>query len=184
MVHCSVEGCSKKVYTRGMCSMHYMRLKRHGSTAPAKRFHGTPEQRFWAKVKRTADCWGWEGGKHHWGYGIFHAWYSHAIVAHRFSYMLHYGPIPKGALVCHHCDNPECTNPEHLFLGDQQANMDDMHRKGRGAIGSKNGLAKLSESQVVAIRADSRSSVVLGKIYGVSSATVRRVKRRELWVHV
>ncbi len=51
---------------------------------------------------------------------------------HRFVWTEHNGPIPKGMCVCHHCDEPACINPDHLFLGTHQDNMQDMINKKRG----------------------------------------------------
>jgi DNA invertase Pin-like site-specific DNA recombinase len=56
-------------------------------------------------------------------------------------------------LVCHHCDNPPCCEPTHLFLGTNADNIRDRQQKGRGASGARNGTAKLTEEQVRAIRA-------------------------------
>lgn len=55
-------------------------------------------------------------------------------LAHRFSWIIYFGSIPNGLHVLHHCDIPKCVNPEHLFLGTQSDNMNDMHSKGRHEI--------------------------------------------------
>ena len=88
------------------------------------------EQRFWAKVRKTEDCWEWIAGKGGRGYGNF--WYTGKTVnAHRFSYVLTYGEFDQSLQVCHTCDNPGCVNPEHLWLGTPKDNMQDKMKKGR-----------------------------------------------------
>ena len=80
------------------------------------------EKRFWKKVIKSDGCWKWKGGKHVWGYGAF--WYQGRMVsASRISYMIHYGEIPSGMEILHKCDNPECTNPDHLVLGTHRGNI-------------------------------------------------------------
>lgn len=75
-------------------------------------------------------CWEWQGVMHHSGYGCFKEMgkftYSHIA-----SYRAFKGET-GGKFVCHSCDNPKCCNPDHLFLGTHQENMDDMKAKGRG----------------------------------------------------
>ncbi len=90
-------------------------------------------------------CWIWLGRAHktH-GYGIFSQWPKLGY-AHRFSWTLHYGEIPKGLCVLHKCDVPLCVNPNHLFLGTVKDNMLDMARKGRqrkGTLYCRNGHLK------------------------------------------
>lgn len=100
-----------------------------------KKFHyvtgKTTEERFWAKVQKTDNCWNWLASRGTYGHGVF-GFDGKSTAAHRYSYQLHKGIIPEGLLVCHTCDTPGCVNPEHLFLGTYKENMEDMSRKGRG----------------------------------------------------
>lgn len=87
-------------------------------------------QRFWSFVIRQKGCWPWMGGINSTGRGIF--WLNNETPkAHRISWIVHHGPIPKGKLVLHRCDNGRCVNPEHLFLGTHRDNTQDMIKKGR-----------------------------------------------------
>lgn len=75
-------------------------------------------------------CWLWAAGKTGQGYGAF-AIDGRNRPAHRVSFELFKGKIPEGIFVCHKCDIPACVNPDHLFLGTHQDNMDDRSKKGR-----------------------------------------------------
>lgn len=96
----------------------------------------TPNQvvsAFWAKVDKSAGadaCWIWTACRDHKGYGQLRI-HSKSILAHRYAYILEHGEIPDGMFVCHHCDNPSCVNPTHLFLGTNTDNVHDMMAKGR-----------------------------------------------------
>jgi len=105
------------------------------------------KERFWAKVdvRGPDDCWPWLGAAGPRGYGRFAIGDGAMTGPHRFSYELVCGPISDGMLICHHCDNPSCCNPAHLFVGTNTDNMQDAKAKGRLATGDKNGSRRHPE---------------------------------------
>ena len=128
---CSVNGCVRRATRRGLCNMHDCRVRRKGTT------DGRPtiEQRFWARVQKSGGCWEWTGPKGnqygHCRMAVRDGKRSRGVQVHRISYELNVGPIPAGLCVCHHCDNPRCVRPDHLFLGTPLDNARDMIAKGR-----------------------------------------------------
>jgi len=106
--------------------------------------------------------------------------------AHRYSWIIHRGPIPPGMSVLHKCDTPSCVNPDHLRLGTQRDNNLDRMRKGRSRNqrGTEHHMAKLTEAEVLAIRSDTRSHRLTANDYGVSLTTVAKIRRQERWKHV
>lgn len=84
------------------------------------------------QIDKSTECWIWTGKKNKAGYG--HFYYKDLKLAHRVSYLLHYGDFDKSLFVCHKCDNPSCVNPGHLFLGTAKDNFEDMINKGRNKI--------------------------------------------------
>ncbi|MFD8088690.1 HNH endonuclease signature motif containing protein [Streptomyces malaysiensis] len=97
-----------------------------------KRPKGDEAFRFWLRVAKSDGCWTWRAALNAYGYGAFWTADKKVVGAHRFSYQLHYGPIPEGMWVLHRCDNPPCVRPDHLFLGSPADNIHDMDSKGRG----------------------------------------------------
>jgi len=94
-----------------------------------------------AKKDENSGCWLWQKSVTRGGYGQ-QGYKMYNYSAHRLSWIFSVGPIPKGLAVCHKCDNPLCINPEHLFLGTQKDNVQDMMKKGRhGARPKKNCVA-------------------------------------------
>ena len=85
---------------------------------------------FWAGLDRSGDCWIWTRERYPSGYGVLTR-AGLRVKAHRLAWELTYGPTPDGLLVLHHCDNPPCVRPAHLFLGTQADNVRDMDAKGR-----------------------------------------------------
>jgi HNH endonuclease len=88
---------------------------------------------------KRSQCWVWTGPTYKFGYGRF------AGYAHRIAWELTNGPIPEGLFGLHKCDNPPCVRPSHLFLGTRKDNSEDMKRKGRSAVGDRNGMRKHPE---------------------------------------
>lgn len=136
-------------------------------------------------------CWIWQGSdKRSDGYGSIKV-NGRVIGAHRYSWMLHRGDIPRGLLVCHRCDVPLCVNPEHLFLGTHQDNNGDCAAKGRAKGGTKtplpgvtNSSSKLTEADVHAIRASTETFTALGARFGVSRTQISNIKRGLQWTHL
>lgn len=129
--------------------------------------------RFWSKVDIRGACWIWLAAVRNpaEGYGAF--WHrGRHVTAHRFAYEQMVGPIPEGKILAHHCDNPRCVNPAHLFVTDQAGNMADKVAKGRQARGLRNGRGKLSPEQIAEIRASNESGPSLGLRFGVTRNTI------------
>lgn len=148
-------------------------------------------ERFWRYVRKGPDCWEWTAALGGSGYGTFGITRDRMMPAHRFSWEMHFGPIPAGLFVCHHCDNRLCVRPDHLFLGTPLANVRDMQRKGRarytGAIGTANANAKLTEDDVRAIRvrrAAGETTIALAAAFGISAPQVSYIVHRKVWRHV
>lgn len=143
--------------------------------------------RFLNKIEKTETCWNWIAHFYANGYGDFRIYKNRKTTsnsAHRIAWMLFRGPIPEGMYVLHTCDNRKCVNPEHLYLGTQKENMQDMIKKGRHSHGCLRGTesprAKLTQEQVDQIRklyaTDTTLSFrKLGKMFGVSKHCISRI---------
>jgi hypothetical protein len=148
---------------------------------------GAPVDRLLEKVAFGAtDCWHWIGHCDDAGYGRINL--AGQNFAHRASYAVFVGPIPEGLRVLHKCDVRGCINPEHLFLGTQADNVQDMCSKGRNRTqplyGSANPMSKLDRAAVDLIRQQAAigiKQIDLANQYKVSPMTISRIVRRELW---
>ena len=131
-------------------------------------------------VTKANGCIEWTGAKTPNGYGRFYR-KGKNLFAHRLAYSVFVGEIPEGFCVCHHCDNPPCINPNHLFVGTHAENHADRQKKGRTLRGAQVGNSKLTSSQVLEIREDDRVSHIIAKEYAVCGGTIRKIKCREAW---
>lgn len=139
-------------------------------------------------------CWLWTKGRTGEGYGQF--WVRtpdgkrKAIKTHVFSWIIHFGAVPKGLCVCHKCDVRHCANPTHLFLGTHSENIADRHRKGRdgNSPGERNGMHKLTQKQVHIIRetysARQSTQLALGSRFGVSQTCISKIINGIRWNHI
>jgi len=91
-------------------------------------------EKFSEWVDRSGDCWVWTGAKDGDGYGVFN-YGRKTYRAPRVALELDGRPVPDGTMAFHHCDNPACVRPTHLYIGTPQQNVDDMMRRGRARPG-------------------------------------------------
>lgn len=151
--------------------------------------NGTPQDRFWKYVnkKDEENCWEWTGHRNGLGYGTFTVKNTTRVLAHRFSYKINKGEIPKGYLVLHSCDNPPCVNIKHLWLGSDLDNAHDRDKKGRQApsSGESNGNSKLTWDDVARMRGMQSSGCYslaeLGRIFHVSDSMAGRIIKNKAW---
>lgn len=194
---CLVDSCSRPHYGLGYCCAHYRRTIAHGnpmSHIPIRNMVN-PKLPFIDRFMRfviTGDsddsCWGWSGEKTIGGYGRM-VRDKKRVAAHRASFEIFNGAIPDGLCVCHSCDNRECCNPKHLWLGTHADNSQDMKSKGRGSCmrGERNPTHKLTDECVRSIRAKRTLGATLTTIaneFGIADSTVHRIVSRKRWPHV
>ena len=144
---------------------------------------------FYTYPEPMSGCWLWTGSTTGAGkYGGLQAdgrlQRSHRLQWERFN-----GPIPKGLLVCHHCDTPLCVNPDHLFLGTYADNRKDSIKKGRfhtysNAKGKARYWSKFTADKIRTIRNDGRIGKVIALEYGMSKSAINRIKARTTWPHI
>lgn len=145
-------------------------------------------------IIKKPGCWDWSGSKRKFGYGALSTNKYGCSDAHRASWIIHKGKIPKGLQVCHHCDNPICSNPSHLFLGTIRENCLDKIKKGRAnftippiSYGERNKQSKLKEEDVKEIKKmllNCIPSTYISELYNVSVSTISRIHLKKTWQHI
>jgi hypothetical protein len=155
--------------------------------------------RFWEKVNKDGPipehcpelgpCWLWANAVNEHGYGVMRPAGKRTgpgVKAHRVSAELA-GMDIRGRVVRHRCDNPPCVNPAHLIPGTQADNARDRVERGRSNTGSINGQAKLTDSQVLEIRAKLAQGIpgkALAAEYGISEPTISVIRNAKGWRHL
>ena len=162
-------GCLK--IEKSAVAMKTMRMRQSGSL----------RDRFFSRfVKLDNGCWQWRSHTDKDGYGVLPG-DRQSTRAHRLSYEIHRGVIPDDLIVCHHCDNPGCVNPDHLFIGTQKDNAQDALKKRRHYVGEKNGRSKLTEENVKEILNSNINGQQLADKLGVTRSTINKVRKGITW---
>lgn len=133
----------------------------------------------------NSGCWLWEGSMMNTGYGILRTKQPRAQhLAHRVSYAAFVKNIRHDEFILHHCDNPLCVNPDHLFAGTHDDNMRDMVAKGRSCLGERNAQRRLTESEIVAIREKGGLATGVMDQWGISRQQACDIQTGVAWPHV
>lgn len=146
------------------------------------------EYRFWNRVDKTGSCWNWIGKKNKAGYGVFSLSFiekGKRILAHRQSWLLSGKEIPEQMYICHHCDNPSCVRPDHLFIGTLDDNNQDMKMKWRHTWGIRHPQARMDPERVREIRGlwdiGLLTQTQIGNIFGIGSRAVSKIVTGIRW---
>ena len=169
--------CPSKAFSRNLCKLCYMKERREGRLDKYKRVL-TPVS-LETRIEVMGACWFWTGDRNTFGYGVVTTGRGKTrrrAQAHRYVYEKLVGPIPSGMIVMHKCDNPVCVKPAHLKLGTIAENNADTGNKRRHHYGLDHWNGRLSEADVVAIRASDAPQMVLAKKYGVHQSHISKLK--------
>jgi hypothetical protein len=163
---------------------------------PAPAVH--PSERFWGKVQvgSAIECWEWRGARYRNGYGFLFAGplyptRARFVKAHRLSWEIANGEVPEGLCVLHHCDNPSCVNPAHLYVGTRRDNARDRAVRKRGKEqrqrGEQNDNSKLVEAdvrEIIAALERGETQISVAAQFGIKQPQVSRIARRVSWAHL
>lgn len=184
MNKCSVETCEYKQLARGYCSTHYKRFMKYGDANIKQERENKLD--YDVKPNGCFECTSHRVNSQ--GY-FFIGRKGKKKQMHRFIYEEMFGEIPENMVVRHKCDNQRCINPEHLEIGTIADNNRDRDERGRSrpSRGSKNGFAKLKESEVSVIKElfrKGKSVNELTTMFNIGPSTLYYIKRGERWKHV
>jgi hypothetical protein len=206
---CIFEGCDRRATRRGLCNKHYQRVVFRGETLPPlSEWHvrRSLRERFYEKTREadsvrdgmTTPCVHWTGSKDKNGYGRIGVGSKadktkRNELSHRIAWILEHGELDDSICVLHKCDNPQCVNVEHLFLGTKTDNNRDMVAKGRMVFqvhpekhphGEGHFAAKLTDALVRKIRETNLPTRRIARALGMSNTTVAMARKGKTWKHV
>ena len=179
--NCTQPGCDKLARARGLCMSHYGKARYAGEINTHRT--GKWQDRFWAKVQKSDDCWLWTAATSN-GYGVMGGTNVPEWYAHRLSWLLATGEPAGDSVVCHVCDVRTCVRPDHLFLGTIAVNQTDMSIKKRSTWGERSYHAKLTEADVRRIRKLYDAGMKTGAIaalFPVSRHSITNITKGRTW---
>lgn len=130
---CAVGGCDSDALAKGYCNRHYENLRLRGDPIPRKEIPIRERLNSVGWDITLDGCWEWRGHRNRDGYGVVR-WKNSTLNdtrVHRLMYRIYNGDFNEELHVRHKCDNPPCSNPEHLEVGTHADNMKDMGDRGR-----------------------------------------------------
>lgn len=185
---CSAEGCQRPAHARGLCkAVHYSRWCRDQRNQGQKQSYKlTQEENFLRfPLMKQGECLVWTRTRDENGYGRVSGYREGTAFAHRVALAIHLGRRVEEK-VLHHCDNPPCCNPKHLYEGSQRQNVEDARVRDRVKFGEKHHWSKLTEDGVRQIRKweGQLTQREMARRLNVHDNTVRDVLKGRTWVRV
>ena len=173
---------------RGLCGTCYQKHWASGSLLENDSHYAARFKRKRLRnteIDKATECWVWQGLTYN-GYG-WSCLHSKSEFLHRASYLLFVGPLKKGEVVRHTCDNRKCWNPAHLVKGSHHDNMQDAVARGRISRGVDRHNALLDEDKVRLIRSmlsEGKTHIAIAQQLGCSRSNISKIAHGKTWAHV